>query len=78
MKTTEQQADIDQQLTRELKDGDIHPTTAKIIELIEKNSRVTDEEIAQELDLKNAQVAHGWRVVAEETVNESKWKASKN
>ncbi|BCL82172.1 hypothetical protein ccbrp13_46370 [Ktedonobacteria bacterium brp13] len=76
MKTTEQEptTDIDQQLVRELKDGDIHPTTARIIELIGKNSRMTDEEIAQELDLKNAQIAHGWRVVAEETLNERKWK----
>jgi hypothetical protein len=76
VKTTEQEptTDIDQQLVRELKDGDIHPTTARIIELIGKNSRMTDEEIAQELDLKNAQIAHGWRVVAEETLNERKWK----
>lgn len=76
MKTTEQEptTDIDQQLVRELKDGDIHPTTARIIELIGKNSRMTDEEIAQALDLKNAQIAHGWRVVAEETLSERKWK----
>ena len=78
MKTTEQQKDIDQQLIRELNDGDIHPTTAKIIELIDKNSRITDEEIAKELDLKNAQIAHGWRVVAEETINERKWDHKKN
>jgi len=40
VKTTEQEptTDIDQQLVRELKDGDIHPTTARIIELIGKNS----------------------------------------
>lgn len=77
MKTTEQEkptTDIDQQLVRELKDGDVHPITTKVIELLEKNSRITDEEIAHELDLKNAQVAHGWRVVAEETLNEHKWK----
>ena len=78
MKTTEQPKNIDQQLIRELKDGDIHPTTAKIIELIDKNSRITDEEIAQELDLKNAQIAHGWRVVAEETINERKWDHKQN
>jgi hypothetical protein len=42
--------------------------------LLKKDSRITDQQIADELQLKSAGVARGWRVVTEETLKERTWK----
>jgi DNA-binding Lrp family transcriptional regulator len=52
----------------------LHPITEKIIALLKKDSRITDQQIADELHLKSGGVAHGWRVVTEETLKERTWK----
>ena len=52
----------------------LHPTTEKIMALLKKDSRITDQQIADELHLKSAGVARGWRVVTEETLKERAWK----
>lgn len=52
----------------------LHPITERIIALLKKDSRVTDQQIADDLQLKSAGVAHGWRVVTEETLKERSWK----
>ncbi|GCF10242.1 hypothetical protein KDI_38060 [Dictyobacter arantiisoli] len=57
-------------------DGSIHSTTESVIELLKKDSRITDQQIADELHLKNAEVARGWRIVAEETIKARNWKAT--
>jgi predicted ArsR family transcriptional regulator len=52
----------------------LHPLTERVMALLKKDSRITDQQIADELQLKSAGVARGWRVVTEETLKERTWK----
>jgi hypothetical protein len=45
-----------------------HVITNKVIQLIKKNSRISDAELAEQAGLQSEAQARGWRVVAEETM----------
>lgn len=53
----------------EKKTAGTHSITDKVIQLLKKNPQITNQEIAEQLGLKNEQVASGWRAVAEDTMN---------